>query len=127
MAWLMENLHVFWPLAQRGYQEVGRGAIVVDTTDLVAHTGGMGHPMGYLDQETIAQQGDEDTQRMVGEYDPAGEFVSMLLKPQDGKARIGCGLFPENLAGNHRRREAFHTSVVAFITYVLAAPCAELS
>jgi hypothetical protein len=41
-------------------QEVGRGAIVVDTTELVAHASWMCHPMGYLDRDTIAQQGDED-------------------------------------------------------------------
>ena len=35
LAWIRENLQVFWPLAQRGYQAVGRGAIVVDTTDNV--------------------------------------------------------------------------------------------
>src|SRR5688572_11246831 len=83
LSWIRDNLQVFWPLAQRGYEKVGRGAVVVDTTDLVVHPGGMGHPFGYLDQETITQQGDEDTQRMVGEYEPNEEFVSVLLKPQE--------------------------------------------
>jgi hypothetical protein len=83
LSWIRDNLQVFWPLAQRGYQEVGRGAVVVNTRELVAHRGGMGHPFGYLEQETIAQHGDEDTQRMVGEYVPNEEFVSVLLKPQD--------------------------------------------
>jgi hypothetical protein len=32
LAWIKENLHVFWPVAQQGYEEHGRGAIVVDTT-----------------------------------------------------------------------------------------------
>jgi hypothetical protein len=56
LSWIRENLHVFWPLAQLGYQEVGRGAIVVDTNVLVPQPGGAGHPMGYLDQETLAQR-----------------------------------------------------------------------
>ena len=99
MSWLRENLHVFWPLAQVGYETVGRGAIVVDTTELVAHAGGMGHPMGYLDQETIAHQGDEDTQRMVGEYDPAGEFVSVLLKPQDRQSSYRVRVVPGEVGG----------------------------
>ena len=99
MTWLRENLHVFWPLAQLGYQEVGRGAIVVDTTDLVAHPGGVGHPMGYLDQETIAHQGDEDTQRFVGEYDPTGEFVSILLKPQDRQSTYRVRVVPSVSGG----------------------------
>jgi hypothetical protein len=94
MAWLRENLHMFWPLAQLGYQEVGRGAIVVDTTETVTHAGGVGHPTGYLDQETIAQQGDEDTQRLVGEYEPTEEFVSVLLKPQDRQSTYRAQVVP---------------------------------
>ena len=94
LAWLRDNLHVFWPLAQIGYETVGRGAIVVDTTELVAHTGGTGHPMGYLDQETITQQGNEDTQRMVGEYEPVEEFVGVLLKPQDRQSTYRVRVVP---------------------------------
>lgn len=99
MAWLRENLHVFWPLAQLGFQEVGRGAIVVDTTELVAHPTGMGHPLGYLDKETIAQQGDEDTLRLVGEYEPTGEFVSVLLKPQDRQSSYRVRVVPGEPGG----------------------------
>jgi len=55
LSWIRENFHVFWPLAQLGFQEVGRGAIVVDTIETVSHLGGTGHPMGYQDQETITR------------------------------------------------------------------------
>ena len=45
LAWIRENLHVFWPAAQQGQEEFGRGAIVVDTT---SRPTGEGHPFGYL-------------------------------------------------------------------------------
>jgi len=99
MTWLRENLHVFWPLAQVGYKTVGRGAIVVDTTETVIHPGGTGHSMGYLDQVTITQHGDKDAQRMVGEYDPTGEFVSILLKPRDRQSTYRVRVVPGQPGG----------------------------
>ncbi len=77
LAWIRDNLHIFWPAAKMGYETVGRGAIVVDTT---SRPTGEGHPFGYLDQAAIEQNGDEDTQRMVGEYDLDREFVTVLFK-----------------------------------------------
>ena len=75
-------------------QEVGRGAIIMNTTELASHAGEMGHPMGYLGRETIAQQRDEDTQRMVGKYEPNEEFVSVLLKPQDRQSSYRVWVMP---------------------------------
>jgi hypothetical protein len=80
LAWIEENMHVFWPAARQGYETLGRGAIVVDTT---SRPTGEGHPFGYFPREVVEQQGDEDTQRLVREYDPPTEFVSVLLKTQD--------------------------------------------
>lgn len=80
LAWIKENLHVFWPVAQQGYEELGRGAIVVDTT---SRPTGEGHPFGYLPQAMVEQQGDDDAQRMVREYDPTWEMVTVLLRPYD--------------------------------------------
>lgn len=80
LAWIGENLHLFWPAARQGHETYGRGAIVVDTT---LRPTGKGHPFVYFPQETVEQTGDEDTQRMVGEYDPSGEFVAVLLKTED--------------------------------------------
>lgn len=65
MAWIKENVHIFWPAAQGGYEAMGRGALGVDTTQTFVHEGGVGHPFGYLDQATIEQQGDEGLKRMV--------------------------------------------------------------
>ena len=80
LAWIRENFHVFWPAAQMGYEELGRGAIVVDTT---SRPTGAGHPFGYLPREKVEETGDEDAQRMVREYDPTWEMVTVLLKPHD--------------------------------------------
>ncbi len=38
------------------------------------------HPLGYLDQAAIEWYGNDDIERMVGEYDPDGEFVTILFK-----------------------------------------------
>ena len=53
---------------------------MVDTT---SRPTGEGHPFGYFPREVVEEQGDEDTQRLVREYDPPTEFVSVLLKIQD--------------------------------------------
>ena len=81
LAWITENLNVFWPAAHQGYTNLGRGALVIDTTTQPAEEAG--HPFGYFPQKAIEQQGDEDTRQLVSEYDPAGEFVTVLLKTHD--------------------------------------------
>jgi hypothetical protein len=80
LAWIEENVHVFWPAAQQGYETYGPGAVVVNTT---SRTGEGGNPFVYFPQEMIEQAGDDDTRRMVSEYDPSREFVAVLLKIQD--------------------------------------------
>lgn len=77
MAWLNENLPVFWPIAQTAYEEIGRGAIV---TDLTVDVESGGHPFAYCSQEVIVAFGDPDTIRMVEQYEPDQQFVSMLFK-----------------------------------------------
>lgn len=80
LAWVKENLHVFWPAAQQGYEEFGRGAIVVDITQWPT---GEGHPFAYFPQEIVEDSDDEDAKRMVREYDPTWEIVTVLLKTDD--------------------------------------------
>ena len=79
-AWIIENLPVLWPAAQKQYQVLGRGSIVVDTT---VQPTGAGHPYTYLTQQQIDERRDRDAQRMVREYDPVAEMVVVLLKPKD--------------------------------------------
>ena len=81
LGWIRENLDVFDFAARIAYEGPGRGAIVVDTTAQPARRGG--HPFGYFTQEQIEEYDDEDTERMVREYDPEREFVVVLLKPEN--------------------------------------------
>ena len=77
LAWINENLHIFWPAAQDQYKEVGRGAIVVNT---LSRPLGTGNPFTYLSQEAVEATCDSDVQGMVREYNPAMELVVVLLK-----------------------------------------------
>jgi hypothetical protein len=80
MAWINENLQVFWPMAQTGYEQVGRGAIVADlTVDLKSR----GHPFAYCNQEVIVAIGDLDAMRMVAQYEPDSQFVTVLFKTEE--------------------------------------------
>jgi hypothetical protein len=80
LAWLQENLHVLWPGAQRSYDKVGRGAIVIDTSITVTHEAGRGNPMFYMNEAQIEELNEPDALRMVRGYDPSWEVVTMLLK-----------------------------------------------
>ena len=80
LAWIVENLHIFWPVARSAFDEFGRGAMVVDTTSRPTE---QGHPFGYFPQEQIETYGGEDEIRMVAAYDPEREMVTILLKPRD--------------------------------------------
>lgn len=91
LAWIKENLGVFWTAAQQGYEELGRGAIVVDTTQQPT---GEGHPFGYFPEEMVEQSGDEDAQRMVREYDPSWEMVTVLLKTDNRVSIYRVGQIP---------------------------------
>ncbi len=79
LEWIHENAGIFQLAAAMAFEETGRGAIVVDTT--IQPLPDAGHPFGYLAQETVQEDLDEDTRRMVQEYEPAQEFVLVLLKP----------------------------------------------
>jgi hypothetical protein len=95
LAWIGENLEIFWQAAQQGYAAHGRGAIGVDTT---AQPTGAGHPFGYLTQAQIVHYGGRDEMRMVATYNPAREVVIVLLKPQGrvSSYRVGIPLRSSN-------------------------------
>jgi hypothetical protein len=78
---IAENLDVFHAASSLAFEEAGRGAIVVDTT--IQPSPGLGHPFGYFSQEQVEKAANDDTKRMVREYDPMQEFVLVLLKPED--------------------------------------------
>ena len=78
--WIGKNLIDFWPLARDAFKDIGRGVIIVDTT---SQSTGKGHPYGYFSKEDIAGFDDEDTNRMLQNYDPDREFVILLIKSGD--------------------------------------------
>ena len=90
--WIGENFDVFRTAATDAFEDVGRGAVVVDTTSRPVPDAG--NPFGYFSQEQVAEQGDDDTKRMVTQYDPTREFVLVLLKPADRTStyRVGNAL-----------------------------------
>jgi hypothetical protein len=79
LEWIKENTHLFLPMAREGFDRFGRGALVVDTTQRPT---GEGHPFGYFPQGMLEDEADDDTLRMVSEYEPEEEFVTVLLKPR---------------------------------------------
>ncbi len=80
-AWIAENFHIFLPTVKIAFKDIGRGAIVVDTTQQPDRGGG--HPFAYFSQEQLEDFDDKETQRLVREYNPKNEFVVMLLKEDD--------------------------------------------
>src|SRR5512141_3234285 len=78
--WIAENFQVFWQFASAAYVKAGRGTILVDTN---SHITDKGHPFGYFEQSFIERYDDEDIKRLVRQYDPDGEFVVVLLKPDN--------------------------------------------
>jgi hypothetical protein len=90
MAWINENLHVFWPIAQAAYGLVGRGAIVTDlTVDLKTD----GHPFAYCNQGAIESIGDADAMRMVEQYEPDWQFVTVLFKAEGRMSTYRIGVY----------------------------------
>jgi hypothetical protein len=76
--WIWENLAVFWTAAINAFEDVGRGAVVVDTTTQPIPDAG--NPFTYYSQEQIEEKSNEDTKRIVAEYDPMRELILVLLK-----------------------------------------------
>lgn len=90
LAWIGENIHVFFPAAQQGFAEVGRGALIADTTTLVVHERGQSHPFAYVPSAEIQKHPWQDAVRILDAYDPSWEFVTILLKGnRDSVYRIG--------------------------------------
>jgi hypothetical protein len=97
LGWIAENLDGFWKVATTALDDARRGAIVVDTT--LEPVPGAGNPFAYFAQEWVEEQGDEDTQRMVAEYDPIQEFVIVLLKPDDRTSTYRVAVVPPGAQG----------------------------
>ena len=91
LAWISTNLPNFWSAAILAYQELGRGAIVVETNVRVREGS---HLVAYLTEEHIARYDDEAINRLLTEYTPEQELVVILLKEQQRTSayRLRAGL-----------------------------------
>lgn len=90
LAWLGENTHVLLSAAKLSYEESGRGAVIVDTNMVVRQGEQSGNPMFYLPAQEVHRNGWLPAMRMVREYDPRWEFVTVLLKKNRESAyRVG--------------------------------------
>jgi ABC-type polar amino acid transport system ATPase subunit len=73
---------------------------------------GAGHLFGYFPQEQVEERGDEDAVRQMSEYNPAQEFVVVLLKPGDRASTCRVGIaehahkLPNALSGREQQRAA---------------------
>ncbi len=95
LEWIGENLHLFWPAAQLGFEKEGRGAIIADTTTQVKVGEGISHPFLYVPLGTLEKFNQDGVLspldvRLVSEYEPDWEFVTVLLKrDRESAYRIG--------------------------------------
>ena len=99
LGWISENMVAFRFAALTAYAESGRGAVVIDTTSQPIP--GAGHPFAYFPQEEIEESGDEDTKRLVRQYDPATDFVVMLLKPLNRTSSYQLRMQERGVQGDH--------------------------
>lgn len=85
-----ENTHVLWLAGKRVFEQLGRGAIVVDTNTIMRQSDHAGNPMCYLTVEQTEDNTWESVIKMVHEYDPSWEMVAVLSKKNRETAhRIG--------------------------------------
>ena len=75
--WLEENRPFFYTASVVAAEQIGRGALIVDTTTQLPHGG---HPMSYRPEGEI--EADSALHTLLQQYDPHREFVVTLLKPE---------------------------------------------
>ncbi len=79
LAWIAKNISQLWSAAQLGHTLTGRGALVIDAT---SRAEGDDRAFWYAAQNIVANFGDSDANRMIGQYDPVQEMVTLFLKSE---------------------------------------------
>jgi len=77
LAWIQENLGVFWLVAEEGYRAFGRGAIVIHA---ISRPDEAGNPFVYVPETEIEKMADPSALQMIRTYDPTWELMAMFLK-----------------------------------------------
>jgi hypothetical protein len=85
LAWINENLDIFWLSATTAFEEVGRGVLLVD---LRQEPLDQGQPFSYLAEGELELQ-DEKLKGYLDEYDPGREFIVVLQKPNSRSIYLG--------------------------------------
>jgi len=75
--WIIHNLIIFAPAAEAGHRSFGRGALIVDISNINEDKA---FPFAYFSQEEIALYEDKDINQMIAAYDPLEELVIILIK-----------------------------------------------
>lgn len=78
--WIKDNRTVLWLATTVAFEEIGYGFIFVDLTE---QTEGEGHPFGYYSEGELEPQQDGKLRRLLEEYDPDREFISLLWKGEE--------------------------------------------
>lgn len=76
--WIDENLPVLRNAALSEYDEIGPGAVFIDTREY--DEGKNSHPFYYLSQANIEELENEETKQVISEYSPNQELVIVLIK-----------------------------------------------
>ena len=87
--WIAANRELFWLAATVAYEELGRGAIVVD---LAAEPSDEGLTFSYFTEGELELE-DEDLHNLLNDYDPDREFV-IILQKDEGRAAAYYGYRP---------------------------------
>lgn len=116
IAWLKDNLAAFWTAAYEGYQERGRGALIIDTrtTPLGEET-----PFYYITQDIIDAQPNDASQLLASwldDYEPGQQIVVVFVRPGQGDTRYS--LF---------QLELIELLVETAEAYQLPEPCSQPS
>jgi hypothetical protein len=84
-SFMEEYGHVLWPAAKIGFEQSGRGALMVDTTvHKQAQAPDSANPFirfGYMCFESVKNLDDQNLTLQVLTYDPRTEFVAVLVRP----------------------------------------------
>lgn len=76
-AWIKDNMDVLSKYASEQYEENGRGAVYVDTSQYEKESG---HPFSYMPLGVLEEDGRGEVVTQVREYDPFQDFILILMK-----------------------------------------------
>lgn len=74
--WLDDNLPIFQKACMDGYEELGRGALMVNTNST---NDKLGHPFWYMKQAIIEDLNLDDLANAIRSYDPFKEIVLSVI------------------------------------------------